>query len=160
MESEAQTLDRDPSNCSIGRTLEVIGEKWTILILRDIWYGAHRFSDLERVLGCPRNLLSERLKKLVENGILATELYQEEGSRSRHRYVITQKGVDLVPAVLGLLQWGDRFRADAEGPAVLVSHKDCGAPLHVEVRCEAGHQVSPKEVEMAPGPSFRLKLAR
>ena len=94
----------------------MVGEKWTLLILREVWYGASRFSDLERILGCPRNLLAERLRKLVEHGILTTEPYQEAGTRSRLRYVITPKGNDLAPAVLGLLQWGDRYRADPAGP--------------------------------------------
>ena len=85
-------FDRDTTNCSIARTLEVVGEKWTLLILREAWCGASRFSDFERILGCPRNLLAERLRKLVEHGILSTEPYQETGSRSRLRYVITPKG--------------------------------------------------------------------
>lgn len=75
-------LDRDTSNCSIARTLEIVGEKWTILILREVWYGSSRFSDFERVLGCPRNLLATRLRMLVEEGILATETYKEPGARS------------------------------------------------------------------------------
>src|SRR3954447_9801816 len=95
-------LDRDTSNCSIARTLEIVGEKWTILILREDWYGSSRFSDFERVLGCPRNLLAARLRMLVVEGILATETYKEPGSRSRPKYVITPKGMDLVPAVMGL----------------------------------------------------------
>ncbi|WP_257004537.1 helix-turn-helix domain-containing protein [Streptomyces sp. SA15] len=115
------------SNCSIARTLEVVGEKWTILTLREVWYGSSRFNDLERVLGCPRNLLAARLRMLVEERILATETYKEPGSRSRPKYVITPKGVDLVPAVMGLLQWGDPYRADPEGPAVLARHRGCGA---------------------------------
>src|SRR5438477_12572598 len=113
MESEVDLrLERDTSNCSVGRTLEIVGEKWTLLILRALWYGSSRFSDFEHVLGCPRNLLAERLKMLVEQGILSTEAYKEPGSRSRQQYVITPKGIDLLPAVLGLLQWGDRYRAD------------------------------------------------
>ena len=115
-------FDRDTTNCSIARTLEVVGEKWTLLILREVWYGASRFSDFERILGCPRNLLAERLRKLVEHGILSTEPYQEAGARSRLRYVITPKGNDLAPAVLGLLQWGDRYRADPAGPAIITRH--------------------------------------
>ena len=89
-------LDRDTSNCSIARTLEIVGEKWTILILREIWYGSSRFSEFEHVLGCPRNLLAERLKMLVEEGILATETYKEPGARRPPKYVITPKGMDLV----------------------------------------------------------------
>ncbi len=150
-------FERDTTNCSIARTLEVVGEKWTLLILREVWYGASRFSDLERTVGCPRNLLAERLRKLVEHGILATEPYQEAGARGRLRYVITPKGNDLVPAVLGLLQWGDRYRADPAGPAILTRHGGCGAALSVQVRCEHDHHVSAHEIEAAPGPGFRRK---
>lgn len=152
-------LDRDTSNCSIGRTLEIVGEKWTILILREVWYGSSRFGDFERVLKCPRNLLAARLRMLVEEGILATETYQEPGSRSRPKYVITRKGMDLVPAVLGLLQWGDRYRADPEGPAVLALHRECGARAGVEIRCEHGHPMEAGDIESVPGPAFRLRQA-
>ena len=150
-------FDRDTSNCSIARTLEVVGEKWTILILREVWYGSSRFSDFERILGCPRNLLAERLRKLVEHGILSTEAYQEAGARGRLRYVITPKGMDLVPAVLGLLQWGDRYRADPEGPAIVTRHRGCGARVDVQVRCEHDHHVGAADTEAAPGPGFRMK---
>jgi DNA-binding HxlR family transcriptional regulator len=149
--------DRDTANCSIARTLDVVGEKWTLLILREIWYGSSRFSDLHRMLGCPRNLLADRLRKLVEHGVLSTEPYQEDGARSRFRYAITTKGADLVPAVLGLLQWGDRYRADPAGPAVVTRHQGCGAPLSVQVRCEHDHQVGAGEVEAVPGPGFRTR---
>ncbi|MEV5850430.1 helix-turn-helix domain-containing protein [Streptomyces sp. NPDC051985] len=147
------------SNCSIARTLEVVGEKWTILILREVWYGSSRFSDFERVLGCPRNLLATRLRMLVEEGILATETYQEPGSRSRPMYVITPKGMDLVPAVMGILQWGDRYLADPEGPAVLARHRECGARVDVQVRCGQGHSVRAEDIETIPGPAFRRKPA-
>lgn len=152
-------LDRDTSNCSIARTLEIVGEKWTILILREVWYGSFRFSDLERVLGCPRNLLAARLRMLVEQGILATESYQEPGARSRPKYVITPKGLDLVPAVMGLLQWGDRYRADPEGPAVLVRHRGCGARVEARPLCEQGHHVRAHDMESVPGPASRPKPA-
>ncbi len=158
MDTAADMLfERDTTNCSIARTLEVVGEKWTLLILREVWYGASRFSDFDRTLGCPRNLLAERLRKLVEHGILSTEPYQKAGSRSRLRYVITPKGNDLVPAVLGLLQWGDRYRADSAGPAIITRHDSCGAPLSVQIRCEHDHRVKANEIEAAPGPGFRTK---
>jgi DNA-binding HxlR family transcriptional regulator len=150
-------LERDTSNCSIARTLEIVGEKWTILILREIWYGSSRFGELEHVLGCPRNLLAARLRMLVEEGVLATETYQEPGSRSRPKYVITPKGVDLVPAVLGLMRWGDRYQADPEGPAVLTRHRGCGAHVDVQLRCDQGHPVDAVDLESVPGPAFRLK---
>jgi DNA-binding HxlR family transcriptional regulator len=158
MDAGADMLfDRDTTNCSIARTLEVVGEKWTMLILREAWYGASRFSDFERILRCPRNLLAERLRKLVEHGILSTDPYQEAGSRSRFRYVITPKGNDLAPAVLGLLQWGDRYRADPAGPAIITRHGGCGASLSVQVRCEHDHHVQAADIETAPGPGFRTK---
>ncbi|MEU4563603.1 helix-turn-helix domain-containing protein [Actinoplanes sp. NPDC023936] len=150
-------LDRDTTNCSIARTLELVGEKWTLLVLREIWYGVSRFSDLHQMLGCPRNLLAERLRKLVDNGILATEAYQAEGARSRYRYVVTAKGNDLVPAVLGLLQWGDKYRADPTGPAIVNRHRGCGAALSVQVRCEHDHHVPAAEMEITPGPGFRTR---
>jgi DNA-binding HxlR family transcriptional regulator len=149
--------DRDTANCSIARTLDVVGEKWTLLILREIWYGSSRFNDLHRMLGCPRNLLADRLRTLVEHGILSTEPYREDGSRSRSRYMITSKGSDLVPAVLGLLQWGDRYRADPEGPAVLARHRECGAHVDVQISCERGHPVQAKDIESVPGPAFRMR---
>ena len=150
-------FDRDTSNCSIARTLEVVGEKWTIPILRAVWYGSSRFSDFERILGCPRNLLAERLRKLVEQGILSTETYQEPGTRRWSRYVITPKGMDLAPAVLGLMQWGDLYRADPEGPAIVTRHRSCGARVDVQVRCEHDHHVSAAGTEAEPGPGFRMK---
>ncbi|MFI9566686.1 winged helix-turn-helix transcriptional regulator [Streptomyces rishiriensis] len=153
-------LDRDTSNCSIARTLEIVGEKWTILILREVLYGSSRFSDFERVLGCPRNLLATRLRMLVDEGVLATETYKEPGSRSRPKYVITPKGMDLVPAVMGLLQWGDRYRADPEGPAMLTRHRGCGAHVHAQIRCSEGHPVQADDVESIPGPGFRVKPAQ
>jgi DNA-binding HxlR family transcriptional regulator len=149
-------LDRDTSNCSIARALEVVGERWTLLILREIWYGSSRFSDFERVLRCPRNLLAQRLKMLVEEGILATETYKEPGMRSRAAYVISPKGMDLLPAVMGLLQWGDRYRAD-EGPAMENRHRDCGGRVGIQVRCEHGHDVAPPDIETLPGPAFHLR---
>ncbi|MFA3842904.1 winged helix-turn-helix transcriptional regulator [Streptomyces aureus] len=152
-------LDRDTSNCSIARTLQIVGDKWTILILREIWYGSSRFGDFEHVLGCPRNLLAARLKMLVAEGILATDTYKEPGARSRPKYVITPKGMDLVPAVLGLLQWGDRYRADPEGPAVVPRHRECGGHVDVRICCDRGHPVQAENIENTPGPGFRMKPA-
>ena len=151
---------RDTTNCSIARTLEIIGDRWTILILREFWYGASRFSEIHQVLGCPRNLLSERLKMLVENQILSTEPYREPGDRTRARYAMTPKGKDLLPALLGLLQWGDTYRADPEGPAVIIKHQDCGRQVDVKLVCSQGHRVSVDAIDLAPGPGFRLLNGR
>ncbi|MCH6196435.1 helix-turn-helix transcriptional regulator [Corynebacterium mastitidis] len=94
------------SRCPISASLEVVGEKWTLLILRDVYRGLHRFSQLERSLGCPKALLAQRLRKLVDAGILAKESYREEGQRARAAYALTAKGRDLAPILLTLQEWG------------------------------------------------------
>jgi DNA-binding HxlR family transcriptional regulator len=140
-------------NCSIGRTLDVVGEKWTLLVMREAFYGLRRFDEFHRVLGCARNLLSERLKTLVAEGILSQHPYQEPGRRARFEYRLTDKGLDLFPALLALMQWGDRWAADPAGPAVEVHHRDCGQPVHVELRCGDGHgPLSPRQAQPTPGP--------
>src|SRR5438876_1106433 len=98
------------SNCSIARTLQVLGEKWTLLILRESFYGSTRFEQFHSVLNCPRNLLSERLSKLVEEGILERSEYREEGARARNEYRMTEMGLELAVPLLALMQWGDRHR--------------------------------------------------
>jgi DNA-binding HxlR family transcriptional regulator len=143
----------EASNCSIARTLQVVGEKWTLLILREGFYGATRFEQFHRVLQCPRNLLSERLALLVEEGILERSEYREPGSRARMEYHLTEKGRELMYPLLALRQWGDRHMADPEGPPVLTRHVGCGRDLHVTLACSKGHIVTePDEIELVPGP--------
>src|SRR3954454_7175745 len=98
-------------DCSIRRTLDVVGEKWTLLVLREAFYGLRRFDDFHRAIGCARNILSARLATLVEHGILQRARYQEPGSRPRAEYHLTDKGRELFPALIALLQWGDRWTA-------------------------------------------------
>jgi len=141
------------SNCSIARTLQVVGEKWTLLIIRESFYGATRFEQFHSVLNCPRNLLSERLTKLVEEGILERSEYREPGSRARHEYRMTDKGRELTPILLALREWGDRHEAGPEGPPVIARHAGCGKQLRVTVRCASGHEVAgPDEIELVDGP--------
>jgi len=141
------------SNCSIARTLEVVGEKWTLLILRESFYGATRFEQFHRVLQCPRNLLSERLALLVEEGILERSEYREPGARARMEYRLTDTGRELMHILLALQQWGDRHKADPEGPPVIARHVGCGSPLHVTMACEKGHTVTDlDDAELVPGP--------
>jgi DNA-binding HxlR family transcriptional regulator len=141
------------SNCSIARTLQVVGEKWTLLILRESFYGSTRFEQFHRVLSCPRNLLSERLTKLVEEGILERSEYREPGARARNEYRLTGEGRELALALLALQQWGDRHKADPEGPPVVAQHGGCGKDLHVALVCDDGHVVaSLDEVALVDGP--------
>jgi DNA-binding HxlR family transcriptional regulator len=141
------------SNCSIARTLEVVGEKWTLLILRESFYGATRFEQFHQVLQCPRNVLSERLAKLVGEGILERSEYRDPGSRTRHEYRMTDTGRELTPILLALREWGDRHKADVAGPPVVARHAGCGKELHVTLTCEGGHQIAgPDEIELIDGP--------
>lgn len=147
------------SNCSIARTLEVLGEKWTFLVIREAFYGSTRFAQFQEILECPKNLLSDRLSMLVDEGILERREYREPGSRARMEYVMTDSGRDLMYILLALRQWGDRHKADAAGPPVVSKHIGCGEEISVAFLCEKGHVItSADEVEMAPGPGL-LPLA-
>jgi DNA-binding HxlR family transcriptional regulator len=141
------------SNCSIARTLQVLGEKWTLLIIREAFYGSTRFEQFHSVLQCPRNLLSERLSKLVEEGILERSEYREPGSRARNEYQLTDNGRELMHILLALQEWGDRHKADPEGPPVVAKHAECGRDLHVTFACAKGHVVSElDDIELVAGP--------
>jgi DNA-binding HxlR family transcriptional regulator len=131
----------DRSRCSVAGTLAVVGEKWSLLVLREAFFGVRRFADFQRVLGAPKAVLSDRLATLVEQGILHRVPYQAEGERQRHEYRLTTKGRDLYPTLVALMQWGDTYLGDGPPPLEL-QHQDCGAPVHLELRCEAGHDVA------------------
>lgn len=141
------------ANCSIARTLGVVGEKWTLLILREAFYGVRRFDDFHTALGCARNLLASRLKTLVVHGLLDRVGYTDERGRGRHEYKLTDKGRDLFPVVVALMQWGDRWTADEAGPAVQMFHRECGAPVTAELTCGAGHSaLGARNIAAVPGP--------
>jgi DNA-binding HxlR family transcriptional regulator len=141
----------------VQRTLGVVGEKWSLLLLRDAYNGLRRFGELRRHLGVSEAVLSDRLHTLVDAGILATRSYQESGRRARTEYVVTDAGWDLQPVVIGLLQWGDRYLRDANGPMVSVRHRECGHPVEAIVRCCEDHAaLTPRETELVPGPGLRL----
>jgi DNA-binding HxlR family transcriptional regulator len=143
-------------NCSIARTLDIVGEKWTLLVLREAFYGVRRFADFHRALGCARNILSARLKRLVDEDILTPEPYRDPGSRPRVEYRLTDKGIELFPALVALMQWGDRWAADDSGPAVELRHRECQLPIHLELRCSAGHgPLSARDTQALPGPGAK-----
>ena len=137
----------DRSRCSVAGTLAVIGEKWSLLVLREAFFGVRRFADFQRVLGAPKAVLTDRLATLVASGVLARVPYQAEGERQRHEYRLTDKGRDLYPTLVALMQWGDRYLAEDGLPPLALEHRDCGAAVRLELRCEAGHAVAgPREV--------------
>ncbi len=119
-------------SCSIEATLAVIGDRWSLLILRDIFRGHHRFSEIQAELGIAKNLLSDRLGHLVSAGVLDRVQYQERPVR--HEYRLTPKGADLSASLIALMKWGDRWYADDTPPTILV-HNSCGTPLDLNVSC-------------------------
>jgi len=130
-----------PLDCSIARAMELLGERWTVLVLREAFNGVRRFDDIQQYTGAPRQVLSARLATLVEHEVLRRVPYQDPGQRQRYEYRLTQKGLDLYPVLVGLLAWGDKYLADESGPSVILTHKDCGAPIHAGILCADGHEV-------------------
>src|SRR3954451_17817739 len=135
--------------CSIARSLEIVGERWTLLVLRDAFRGKRRFEDFQRSLGIARNVLTERLGRLVGEGVVERRRYQERPAR--YEYRLTEKGKDLWPVMVDLLQWGDRHCADADGPPVTLSHRDCGGGVDERRTCTAcGAALGPRDVVATP----------
>jgi DNA-binding HxlR family transcriptional regulator len=132
----------DRSRCSVAGTLAVVGEKWSLLVLREAFLGVRRFADFQRQLGAPKAVLTDRLATLVDQGVLRRVPYQAEGERQRHEYRLTAKGIDLYPTLVALMQWGDKYLADDGVPPLALEHRDCGFPVHLGLVCEAGHQLS------------------
>ena len=149
-------LDYDTANCAIGAAVGVLGERPTFLVLREAFNGVRRFDDMQRRTGIPRQVLSQRLARLVAEGLLRKVRYQESGQRSRDEYRLTDKGLDLYPVLVALMEWGDQYAGDADGPPVLLRHRDCGEPVRLQMSCEAGHVLqSAREVTPVPGPGAR-----
>ncbi|MFD9124267.1 winged helix-turn-helix transcriptional regulator [Kitasatospora sp. NPDC059571] len=139
-------LETSTENCTVQRAVDLFGDRWSLLVLRDAMNGVRRFEDFRRHVGLSEAVLSDRLRKLVAAGILTTVPYREPGSRTRHEYRLTEKGWDLWPVIIALKQWGDRWAADPDGPPLDVRHRDCGAPVEAVVRCTAGHgPLAPRE---------------
>jgi DNA-binding HxlR family transcriptional regulator len=137
-------------HCSIAQTLEVVGEWWTLLIVRDAVLGVTRFDDWQRRLGIARNVLSARLDALVEHGILERRRYQDHPPRDE--YVLTRKGRDLAPVIEALRTWGDRH-ASPDGPPVLMIHDDCGEAVHSVAHCShCGERLHRDRIHLEPGP--------
>ena len=136
--------------CSIARTLDVIGEPWSPLVLRDVWVGINRFDQLQADLGISRKVLAERLNHLVEQGVLERRPYD---TRPRYEYVLTEKGADLVDLLMVMRNWGDKWLAGEAGPPVLYRHHACGEISRVDLRCtQCGEPMRARDVEVLPGP--------
>ena len=124
----------DDQNCSVARALEVLGDRWTLLVIRDAFLGVRRFDDFQRNLGVARNVLSDRLQRLVDEGLLERRRYQERPERFEYR--LSDKGIDLWPTIITLMKWGDRYYAPSEGAPRTVRHRDCGGEVTGHLTCD------------------------
>ncbi len=139
----------DNQVCSIARALEAVGDRWTMLVIRDAFQGVRRFDDFQERLGVARNVLSDRLSRLVDEGILEKRLYQERPRRFEYR--LTPKGIDLFPALISLMKWGDRHAPDPGGPPMVVLHKGCGGKVDERLLCDrCGEPVTALNSEARP----------
>jgi DNA-binding HxlR family transcriptional regulator len=140
-------------SCSVARSLSIVGDRWSLLVLRDSFLGVRRFEDFHRDLGMTRHRLADRLKKLVEAGILDRVPYSEHPPRFEYR--LTEKGRDLYPIIVSLTRWGDRWMAGKAGPPIELVHKTCGRQTMPALACpECGEPVGPRDMVARPGRGF------
>jgi DNA-binding HxlR family transcriptional regulator len=156
MTDDAATLegvlaDRDAwraDQCPIDRALQIVGTRSAMLILREAAYGTRRFDEFARRVGITEAVTAARLRQLSDEGLLRREPYQEAGQRTRYEYHLTQKGQDLLPALLGLMEWGSTYLSGPKGAPLELTHSECKAPIRVEVTCDAGHRVPLAQVSI------------
>jgi len=148
----------DDQNCSVARALEVLGDRWTLLVIRDAFLGVRRFDDFQRNLGVARNVLSDRLQRLVDEGLLERQRYQERPERFEYR--LSEKGIELWPTIITLMKWGDRYYAPPEGKPRIVRHRDCGGEVTGSLTCDrCGARLTAREVVSEPGPGASAPAA-
>ena len=140
-------------NCSVAAALEILGEWWTLLVLRDAFLGVRRFEDFQRRLGIARNVLTTRLQTLVAHGVLERRRYQERPERFEYR--LTDKGLDLYPVLLSLMEWGDRWTGPEAGPPLVVVHRACGYESAPRLVCDhCGEPVAARDMQPVTGPGW------
>jgi|SRR5271154_733863 len=148
--------------CSIAGALEVVGERWSLLIIRNVFLGLRRFDEMQEQLGIARNVLQTRLTRLVEQGVLEKRLYRERPPR--YEYRLTEKGLDLWPAMVALMRWGDAHAAPEAGPPIVLEHRGCGGSVDDHRVCEScGTPLNVRDViaQLGPGatPTHPLRRA-
>ena len=142
--------------CSVARALSAVGDRWTVLILREAFLGVKRFELFRERLSIARNILTSRLQELVREGILERTRYQEKPERFEYR--LTEKGIGLYPVLVTLMAWGDRWMCDEMGPPVLLVHKPCEHQMAPVLTCShCGRLVSPREVGVVAGPGLAAR---
>jgi DNA-binding HxlR family transcriptional regulator len=156
--SEPARFQYDLENCGLKRALDILGEKWALLVLREAIYGVRRFDDFSRALRCGRGVLSARLQSLTRAGVFEQRRYLEPGQRPRAEYHLTEKGRDLYPAMLALSQWSDRWNPPAAGPVAMAVDLRTGHPVRALMTSRA--DVEPlklAEIRIEPGPGVRAR---
>jgi DNA-binding HxlR family transcriptional regulator len=142
-------VDFAEMRCSIARTLETIGDRWSLLILRDAFYGVHRFQDFQEDLGVARNILTDRLQKLVARGVMTKDQYDDRPPR--YDYRLTEKGRDLLPVLLTMMSWGDKWENSADMPPVTLTHTTCGHLTEPVVVCShCGVELRRRDLRVNP----------
>ncbi len=151
--------DYDSATCSIARTAQILGDRWSVLVVRNLFNGVRRFDALQQHLGIARDVLTKRLALLVDEGIVERRPYRPEGERLRHEYVLTPAGRDLRTVMVALMDWGDAHRPGQDGPPMSLRHRDCGAEIHAHLTCADGHEIETStRAELVP--LAGAKLAR
>lgn len=145
-------LDADADiACSIARSLDIVGDRWTILILRDAFRGLRRFDEFRRDLDIPRAVLADRLRKLVDAGVMVRRRYQDHPPRDEYR--LTRMGLQLSPILVSLMQWGDRWLSGDNGPPTLLVHEPCGTEVDLGFHCATcDTDFDPTDIASRPGP--------
>jgi DNA-binding HxlR family transcriptional regulator len=139
--------------CSVARTLAIVGDRWTLLILRNAFLRMRRFEDFQSNLGITRHRLADRLRKLVDGGILERVWYQDRPPR--YEYRLTERGLDLYPVLVSLTRWGDRWLAGDEGVPLELVHRPCGHQIHPALTCPmCGDEIVAREMHARPGPAL------
>jgi DNA-binding HxlR family transcriptional regulator len=139
--------------CSVARSVDLLGDWWTPLVLREAFLGVRRFDDMQRALGIGRNVLTQRLKRLVDEGLLDRVQYQARPDR--YEYVLTEKGRDFYPVLAAMIAWGDRWLTGDEGPPIVFRHKSCGRDMTAKVVCsECGEPIRARDVRPRLGPGY------
>ena len=133
--------------CTIAKAMEVLSTRSALLIMREAFYGTTRFDAFAERVGLSQPATAARLRELVDEGLLEREDYRDPGQRTRQQYRLTDKGADLFPVLIALMQWGDRWLDDRGGPVQLL-HRDCGEPVEVSLRCAAGHAVDSSQIDV------------
>lgn len=145
--------------CSVSRSLSVVGDRWSLLIIRSAFLGGRRFSEFQREIGITKPRLSDRLNKLVEHEVFAKVQYQD--SPVRYEYRLTPKGKDLYPVIMSLVKWGDTWMSDDDGVPMEYIHKPCGHKVMPHLTCPACSEViDPHDMQVNPGPAIRAALSR